>query len=358
MTIAPWTTSHAETTPESGRWLEALPEPFIGVDDGDRIECVNVAATELLAGVGRGLRGRSLREVFGADSVLSAVARRARRGASGVAESDIEIVGPGFSLGRLNVAAAPVGEFGHVALLLSRSARSRKSAPLTAQGSAARTLAHEVRNPLAGIRAAAQLIERGSASEAGALAQLICAEVDRIHRLTERIDPLGGFALAPFESLNIHEVLDRVRKLVQPGVPNLSLREHYDPSLPPVRGDKDQLIQAILNIAKNAAEAVAGRDDARIDFVTAYRPGIHVRNARDGIARAQLEVQIADNGPGIDPAVAERLFEPFATTKAGGMGLGLAVAAEIVAGHEGRIEVDTKPGRTVFRVFLPIEAQP
>lgn len=358
MTIATANPPPPETTPDSGRWLEALPEPFIGLDEGDRIDYANVAATELLAGVGRGLRGRSLRDVFGADAVLSAVAHRARRGASGVAESDIEIVGPGFSLGRFNVTAAPVGEHGHVALALSRPPRPRKAPPLSAQGSAARTLAHEVRNPLAGIRAAAQLIERGSDNEAGALAQLICAEVDRIHRLTERIDPLGGFALAPFESLNIHEVLDRVRKLVQSSAHDLSVREHYDPSLPPVRGDKDQLIQAFLNIAKNAAEALAGRSDARLDFVTAYRPGIHVRNAPDGIARAQLEVQIADNGPGIDPAVAERMFEPFASTKTGGMGLGLAVAAEIVSRHEGRIEVDTRPGRTVFRVLLPIEAQP
>lgn len=349
--------SLAETAPDSGRWLEALPEPFFGVDNEDRIDAVNVAATELLAGAARGLRGRSLGEVFGADSVLSTVARRARRGAS-VAESDIEIGGPGFSLGRFSIAAAPVGERGHVALMLSRAARSRKPPPLAPQASAARTLAHEVRNPLAGIRAAAQLIERGSASEAGALARLICAEVDRIHRLTERIDPLGGFALAPLEPLNIHEVLDRVRQLVQSGAPDVGMREQYDPSLPPVRGDKDQLIQAILNIAKNAAEALAGRDDARIDFATAYRPGIHVRNAPDARARAQLEVQIADNGPGVDPAVAERLFEPFATTKAGGMGLGLAVAAEIVARHEGRIEVDSKPGRTVFRIFLPIEAPP
>lgn len=357
MTIT-FETTPAETSPDSGRWLEALPEPFIGVDDEDRINCVNLAATELLAVAVRSLRGRRLEEIFGADSVLSAVAHRARRGASGVAESDIEIAGPGFSLGRLNIAAAPVGERGHVALVLSRAARSRKPPTLTAQGSAARTLAHEVRNPLAGIRAAAQLIERGSASEAGALAQLICAEVDRIHRLTERIDPLGGFARAQFETLNIHEVLDHVRKLVQPGGADLSVREHYDPSLPPVRGDKDQLIQAILNIAKNAAEALAGQDGARIDFVTAYRPGIHVRNAPDGVARAQLEVQIADNGPGVDPAMAERLFEPFATTKVGGMGLGLAVAAEIVARHDGRMEVDSKPGRTVFRIFLPIETPP
>lgn len=344
-----------DVTPDAARWLEALPEPFFGVDEADRIRSVNAAAAELLAGAGRGLLGRRLEDVFGKDAALLVLARRARKGGAGVAESDVEIAGPGFSLGRLNVAAGPVGERGHVALVLSRQARTRKPAPSQAQAAAARTLAHEVRNPLAGIRAAAQLIERGNVAEAGALAQLICAEVDRIHRLTERIDPLGGYASAAFEPLNIHEVLDHVRRLVQSGAPQLNVRERYDPSLPPVSGDRDQLIQAFLNVAKNAAEALAGQGDARIDFATAYRPGIYVRNGPDGAARAQLEVQIADNGPGIDASVSDRLFEPFATTKSGGMGLGLTVAAEIVARHEGRIEVETRPGRTLFRILLPIE---
>jgi two-component system nitrogen regulation sensor histidine kinase GlnL len=122
-----------------------------------------------------------------------------------------------------------------------------------------------------------------------------------------------------------------------------------------VRGDLDQLIQAFLNIAKNAVEAVAGQADGEVAFSTSFRPGIRMRSAASGAARAQLEVQISDNGPGLHPDVADRLFEAFATTKATGMGLGLTVAADIVARHDGSIEVDSAPGRTVFKILLPID---
>lgn len=342
--------------PDAERWLEALPTPVIGVDAGERIRFVNAAAAELLAGVGRGLLGRRLAEVFGAGSPLSELARRAIDGGAGVAEADIALVGPGFALGRASVAAAPVGDDGYIALVLSRSARPRPAA--SGVNSAARTLAHEVRNPLAGIRAAAQLIARSLDKETAELATLICAEADRIHRLTDQIDPLGALAPHRHELFNIHEALERVRLLIASSAPEVTIRERYDPSLPLVRGDVDQLIQAFLNIAKNAAEAVAGQGNAEIAMITSYRPGVRVRSAPQSVARAQLEVQIVDNGPGLHPDIADRLFEPFATTKAGGMGLGLAVVADIVAQHEGRIEVDAKPRRTAFRIFLPLDTAP
>jgi two-component system, NtrC family, nitrogen regulation sensor histidine kinase GlnL len=342
--------------PDAERWLEALPAPVIGVDAGERIRFVNGAAAELLAGVGRGLLGRRLDEIFGADAPIIALARRALNGAAGVAESDVAIVGPGFALGRASVAVGPVGENGYIALVLTRPPRARTAPPASGH-SAARTLAHEVRNPLAGIRAAAQLISRGDDEESSALAKLICDEVDRIHRLTDRIDPFGAFEPPRFERFNIHEALDRVRKLVGSSAPDVMIRERYDPSLPPVRGDLDQLIQAFLNIAKNAAEAVGDQPDGEIAIATSYRPGVKFRSAASGAARAQLEVQIVDNGPGLDPDVADRLFEAFATTKANGMGLGLTVAADIVARHDGRIEVDSAPGRTAFKILLPIDPE-
>jgi two-component system nitrogen regulation sensor histidine kinase GlnL len=342
--------------PDAERWLEALPAPVIGVDAGERIRFVNAAAAELLAGVGRGLLGRRLDEVFGSDAPLVGLVRRALGGASGVAETDVALVGPGFALGRATVAAGPVGDNGYIALVLARPARAR-GAPPTAGHSAARTLAHEVRNPLAGIRAAAQLISRGDDTESAALAKLICDEVDRIRRLTDRIDPLDAFEPPQFEPFNIHEALERVRKLIGSSAPNVMIRERYDPSLPTVRGDMDQLIQAFLNVAKNAGEAVAGQADGEIAIITSYRPGVKFRSAASGAARAQLEVQIVDNGPGLHPDVADRVFEAFATTKAGGMGLGLTVAADIIARHDGRIEVDSTPGRTAFKILLPIDPE-
>jgi two-component system nitrogen regulation sensor histidine kinase GlnL len=342
--------------PDADRWLEALPAPVIGIDASERIRFVNAAAAELLAGVGRGLLGRRLDEVFGADAPMIDVARRALTGAAGVADADVALVGPGFALGRATVAAAPVGENGYIALVLTRPPRARSTPPV-AGNSAARTLAHEVRNPLAGIRAAAQLISRGDDAESSALAKLICDEVDRIHRLTDRIDPFGAFEPPRFEPFNIHEALERVRKLIGSSAPEVMIRERYDPSLPLLRGDLDQLIQAFLNIAKNAAEALAGQADGEIAISTSYRPGVKFRSAASGAARAQLEVQIVDNGPGLDPEVADRLFEAFATTKSGGMGLGLTVAADIIARHDGRIEVDSVPGRTAFKILLPIDPE-
>lgn len=342
------------SAPDAERWLEALPAPVLGVDAGERVRFVNAAAADLLAGVGRGLLGRRLDEIFGSSAPLIQLARRALEGACGVVETDVALVGPGFALGRATVAAGPVGENGYIALVLARPARPR-STPHAGAGAAARTLAHEVRNPLAGIRAAAQLMARAGDGETAALARLICDEVDRINRLTVRIDPLAALDAPHFEPLNVHEALERVRKLIGSSAPGVMLRERYDPSLPSVRGDMDQLIQAFLNIAKNAAEAVAGQSDGEIALSTSYRPGVKFRAAAGEAAHAQLEVQIIDNGPGIHPDVAERLFEAFASTKPGGMGLGLTVAADVIARHNGRIEVESAPGRTAFKVLLPID---
>jgi two-component system, NtrC family, nitrogen regulation sensor histidine kinase GlnL len=342
-------------SPDAERWLEALPAPVLGIDSGERIRFVNAAAAELLAGVGRGLLGKRLAEIFGADAPLIALARRALDGGEAVAESDVALAGPGFALGRATVAAGPVGEDGHIALVLTRVARPRTL--VAGINSAARTLAHEVRNPLAGIRAAAQLIARGDDRDAATLANLICDETDRIHRLTQRIDPFGAFEPPRFETVNIHQALDRVRGLVAASAPLLSIRERYDPSLPPVHGDLDQLIQALLNIAKNGAEAVAAQAGGELTFATCYRPGVKVRAAAGQAARAQLEVQIVDNGPGIAADVSDRIFEAFATTKTGGMGLGLTVAADIISRHGGGIEIDSAPGRTMFRILLPLEPQ-
>lgn len=346
--------SHLEVrsiAPDAERWLEALPAPVIGVDRSERVLFVNAAASELLTGIGRGLLGRTLAEIFGADAPILALARRAIGGAAGVAESDMALVGPGFALGRAIAAAGPVGENGYVALVLTKALRP--ASPGGRLGaSAASTLAHEVRNPLAGIRAAAQLISRSTDTEAAVLAQLICDEVDRIARLTDKIDP----ACDPprLERFSVHEPLERVRKLIGASAPGVMLRERYDPSLPLVQGDLDQLIQAFLNIAKNAAEAVSGQADGEIAFVTAFRPGARYRTANGAVARRQLEVQILDNGPGLAAEIVDRLFEAFATTKPGGMGLGLTVAADIIARHDGRIEVDSRPGRTAFTVVLPV----
>lgn len=340
--------------PDAEHWLEALPAPVLGVDAGERIRFVNAAAADLLGAGGRGLLGRRLDEVLERGAPIIALVQRAIAAGARVAETDLALSGPGLAQGRVSATAAPVGDNGYFALVLAPAPRSR--APAGA-GSAASRLAHEVRNPLAGIRAAAQLIGRVGDAETAELAQLICDEVDRVNRLTERIEPIGPLQPPRFEPVNVHEALGRVRQLLGPSAPTVCFHERYDPSLPLLYGDFDQLIQAFLNIAKNAVEAVSGRGKGEVTFLTAYRPGVRVRTNPSGKARAQLEVQIADNGPGLDAAIADRVFEAFATTKAGGMGLGLNLSADIIARHGGRIGVESAPGRTIFRIWLPIETE-
>lgn len=334
--------------------LDALPVLVIGVDVAGRIGLVNVAAAETLTAAAGGLVGRRLSDVFGPESIIASVALRAANEAIRLSQPDVALEGPTFSLGRADMIATPLDDPAGAVLtfILKASARSdtiaRPASPM------ARTLAHEVRNPLAGIRAAAQLIGKDAGPDTRVLTDMICAESDRIRRLTDRLDALDDLGPPVLSRVNIHEALGRTRSVVAATFQGIDVEEHYDPSLPDVDGDMDQLIQVFLNIAKNAAEAVRDRAGGVVSLSTRYKPGVRIRNSGARLARPQLEVAISDNGPGLAPAIAGRVFEPFATTKANGVGLGLAVAAEIVARHEGHIEVESRPGRTTFRVLLPI----
>jgi len=187
---------------------------------------------------------------------------------------------------------------------------------------------------------------------------MIVDETDRIGRLVGRMEAFSDDAQPHRAALNIHQVLDRVRTLAANGAADgLKMRESYDPSLPSAWGEEDQLIQVFLNLAKNAAEAAHARGDGRgeITLSTAFHHGALLRRS-DGrmVPGAPLEVAIADNGAGVPSHVRDEIFEPFVTTKTHGTGLGLALAAKIVAGHGGLIEFESEPGRTVFRVRLPV----
>ncbi len=338
-----------QAPPDLDRWLAALPVPVLGIDRGQAVVFANGAAAQLFSSSGRGLLGKTLGHIFGPNAALTALAHRAGEQGVAVSEVDVLLAGPGFSVGRVAISAAPIGEQ-HVMLVLTPLPRAR---PQQGARVAAQTLAHEVRNPLAGIRAAAQLIAKSSGPQTNVLANLICSEADRIHRLTKAIDAFPG-SPGEMRCFSIHEALERVRLLVSAVAPDISIVEDYDPSLPFVCADFDQLVQALLNIAQNAAEALAATASPSLTIRTSFRPGVRVRKTPNEAARAQLEVQIIDNGPGLAPEILERAFEPFVTSNPKGMGLGLAIAAEIVAAHDGCIEVSSEPGRTSFNITLPV----
>jgi len=259
---------------------------------------------------------------------------------------------------------APVPERpGHVAVMLQqRTMADKMNRQFTHRGAArsvialAAMLAHEIKNPLSGIRGAAQLLEQSANDEDRALTRLICEEADRIVKLVDRMEVFGDERPVEGEPVNIHVVLDHVRRLAQSGFArHIRFVEDYDPSLPPVLANRDQLVQVFLNLVKNAAEAIGENAvDGEIQLSTAFRPGVRLSlpGSRSKVS-LPLEFCIKDNGPGVPEDLMPHLFDPFVTTKPTGTGLGLALAAKIIGDHGGIIECESQPRRTTFRVLMP-----
>ena len=210
-----------------------------------------------------------------------------------------------------------------------------------------RNLAHEIKNPLGGIRGAAQLLERDLGDEQREFTQVIVKEVDRLQSLLNRL--LTPSRLPRVEAINIHEVVERVRTLLTAEFPGIEIKRDYDTSLPDLAGDKEQLIQAILNVARNAAQAVSGKGEILIETRIARQVTIARQRFRHAVA-----VSIQDDGPGVPPALAERIFYPLVSGRDGGTGLGLSLAQTFVSQHLGLIEFESVPGRTRFTLLLPI----
>lgn len=362
LALSPGTRSLAKF-PDSLALLEALPMAILELDAADHVVSVNAAAESLLGLSRSQLVSKPLNEHIAADSPLFALIDAARAGASAVGESDMSVSGPRLTIEHAAVDVATLSNpVGHVALLLQDRGLEWRLAQQAVSRDAVRSakaiaamLAHEVKNPLSGIRGAAQLLESKVSAGDRQLTQLICEETDRIVGMVNGLEVFTDSRPAQMHPVNIHEVLEHVRRLAQAGFGrNVAFREEYDPSLPPVLGNRDQLIQVFLNLFKNAAEAVPPTGGA-IVLNTRYRPGLSVSEpGASSRRRLGLVITVQDNGAGVPDALKAQLFEPFVSGKAGGKGLGLALVAKIVTDHGGLIDCESQPGRTTFSVILPI----
>ena len=344
--------------------LGAVPLPILVVDSEYRFRFANQAAEHFLSLSFHQLSQMTMRDLVPADHPLFAMIDVVCQQGASIVDHDLTLDSPRLHKQAITVQATPMTDMPNCVLLSiqdNSSARSLdrqmvfRGAARSVSGMAA-ILAHEVKNPLSGIRGAAQLLETSVAEADRELAVLIRDEADRIRDLVDRMEAFGD---KPIErkAVNIHRVLEHVRRLAQTGfAAHLRITEHYDPSLPPVWANRDLLVQVMLNLVKNAAEALTNAgQEGEITLITSYRHGVRiaVSGSRQRV-HLPLKVTVRDNGPGIPEDMRAHLFEPFVTSKASGTGLGLALVAKIVEDHGGLIEVDSRPGRTEFALFLPV----
>jgi two-component system nitrogen regulation sensor histidine kinase GlnL len=347
--------------------MAALPHPILVLADDDCILYANPAAEVFFSASQAVLKRSRLTDVVAFGCPLLSLVAQVRRTEATVNEYGVEV-------GMLRVDGAKLVDVyagllpdqpGLIVLMMQQRTMAQmierqlthRAAARSVSGMAA-VLAHEIKNPLSGIRGAAQLLEPALNDEDRALTQLICAETERIRKLVDRMEVFGDERPITKEPINIHDVLDHVRRIAATGFARgMTIIADYDPSLPPVPGNRDKLIQAFLNLVKNAAEAVLDRSEGgRMVLSTSFRPGVRLSVPGSG-ARVSLPlmIEIEDNGPGVPEHLKPHLFDPFVTTKRNGSGLGLALVAKIIGDHGGIIECESEPNCTIFRVLLPMQ---
>jgi len=334
--------------------LAALPTPLLVVDEGGVILDANAAAETLL---------NLSRSVIVGMRIDAATGHHLR---SMPAETpfvayDLEMHLPGARSLRADLMAAPLPDWPGwrvVAFHIHPSSGpiARRAGGNLAAAGAAALLAHEIKNPLSGIRGAAQLLEANTDEESRALTTLIRDEVDRVAALIDRMEGFTDTRPLTLEPQNIHAILEHARSVASRGFgDNVAFKEVYDPSLPNVLGHRDSLVQVLINLIKNAVEAL-GEAGGSVTLTTAYRHGMSMlTDGGDGRRQLPIEVCVIDDGPGAPPEIAEHLFDPFVSSKRDGRGLGLALVEKLVADQGGLVEYarEGHPERTVFRILLP-----
>jgi len=347
--------------------LNALTSSIMVISTDDTVSYLNNAGEQFFQGSASHLIGQTVSNLIPSDSQIMAVLKQVKTSGTAVSEYSLPLKTPRIGDHLVNVHAGPLPDHPNFIIISiqERSIAATIDRQLTHRGAArsvsalASMLAHEVKNPLSGIRGAAQLLEDNASEEDKELARLIRDETDRIVALINRMDIFSDGLPLNRQAVNIHQVLERVRKLGESSfASHVKFVENYDPSLPFVLGDKDQLVQVFLNLIKNAAEAISG-SGGEISITTAYKHGVRFAlpgsNSR---VHLPLKISIQDNGEGVSESIQSFMFDAFVTNKTEGSGLGLALVAKIIDDHGGIIELESQPSRTIFHVMLPVDMSP
>ncbi len=339
-------------------WL-ALPFPAFVIAARGEIAEVNDAAEGFCMASRKQMRGRGLVRFAGEGSAVVDAVLQAQGGMRSVVLHDVQVGWGGEARGVANVQATRLGE-GEVLLMLHpRSIADKMDRSLSHRNAArsvagmAAMLAHEIRNPLAGISGAAQLLSSGLSAEDRELTAVIEDEAKRIGKLVNRVEAFGEMGPVAVEPVNIHDIIDRAKRAAAAGfAAHMRFKEIFDPSIPPTAGSADQLMQVLVNLLKNAAEAAP--EGGVITLKTAFRPGVKLSLPGKRRQSLPIEIGIKDNGPGIAASILDDVFEPFVSTKASGTGLGLSLVSKIMADHGGVVDCKSDANGTEFRLLLPV----
>ncbi len=335
--------------------IEDWPFPMFQVDES-RIVFANLSAQEWTGDSLKRMAGKSIAEIVKTQPDLAEQMAKSRDTATALTTRGCQATLPNGITLTCHVTVYPIEGGSQGVSFWLAGPRPRASAMgVPVVSGMGRMIAHELKNPLAGIKGAAQLLREDVPSEEGrALLDLIGSEIDRIRRLADRMETLGDRDPDHMESVNIHTVLRQARRIVQSAEPRLIFTEHYDPSLPHAAGDADTLMQALLNLIRNAQDALCDTENPEIELMTTFRSGVTGlgENGQQG-RHLPIQINVTDNGPGIADDLQDHIFQPFVSTKRDGQGLGLALVSKVAKAHGGLVEVRSKPDRTTFSILLP-----